>query len=415
MKRLIFYYLLLLVSLFAQEGEPVVTPTEVTTLERPIVSSEYILMPGDNILIIITGAINYSYRAGITYEGRVAINIPVQSIPTAQGIYIPKYDVVSSIPIYNLTLKSARDSLKNVFSRYFKNIGVDITLIGMRQFTVFVAGEVRNPGIVRAWPVDRVSAVIKRAGGTTTLGSRSRIELRRRGELSKIVNIEEFERTGNTKVNLYVKDGDLIYVPKMEKSVIIRGAVFGKRGYELRVAQLTATMERISEGLYELISGERISDLITKAGGVTPWADLANTYIERDGEKIYFNLSNVLSNEDSEENIQMKNGDVLIIPTVNAIVCDQRQVVNPGSFAWQPNLRASDYIGLAGGPISDANMSAAYILRGKKKISVKKDPIIAEGDRIFVPRQVFKFWQDYVEIGSLIASLLISYLTITAR
>ncbi len=57
-------------------------------------------------------------------------------------------------------------------------------------------------------------------------------------------------------------------------------------------------------------------------------------------------------------------------------------------------------------------MSGAYVVRGKKRISVKKDPIIMEGDRIFVPRQIFKFWQDYVEIGSVVASLLISYLTL---
>jgi hypothetical protein len=57
-------------------------------------------------------------------------------------------------------------------------------------------------------------------------------------------------------------------------------------------------------------------------------------------------------------------------------------------------------------------MSSAYVLRDKKRISVKKDPIIMEGDIIIVPRQVFKFWQDYVEIGSVVASLLISYLTL---
>lgn len=408
-------FLLLTSLLVAQEGGTGTTPTEdiePTTLEKPIISEEYILMPGDKILITITGATNYSYNTGVTYEGKVTINIPVASIPTAQGVYIPDYDVVAAVPLFNLSLKSAKDSLRTVFLKYFRNISVEITLLGMRTFSVFVVGEVKNPGIVRAWPVDRISEIIKRAGGTSTLGSRSMIELKRKDELFKIANLEEFEKTGNIKVNPYVQDGDLIYVPKMAKSVIVKGAVFGKRGYELRVSQLTAAMERASEGLYELNEGERMSDLITKAGGVTPWANLKSCYIERRDNKINVNLLTALTNEDSEDNIQMEDGDVLVIPSVNAIVYVQGQVVNPGSFPFQANLKASDYIGLAGGPLSEANMSGAYIVREKKRISVKKDPIVVEGDRILVPRQIFKFWQDYVEIGSVAVSILISYLTL---
>ncbi len=55
-------------------------------LERPIISEEYILMPGDNLLITLTGATNYSYETGVTFEGKVTIEVPVSSMPTAQGV-----------------------------------------------------------------------------------------------------------------------------------------------------------------------------------------------------------------------------------------------------------------------------------------------------------------------------------------
>jgi protein involved in polysaccharide export with SLBB domain len=388
---------------------------DISVLEKPIISEEYILMPGDKLLVTITGATNYSYTTGITYEGKVMIRIPVTSMPTAQGVYVPQYDIVNAVPVHNLTLKSAKDSLRHVFLKYFRNIKVDITLLGMRRFTVFVVGEVKRPGMVRAYPVDRVSTAIKRAGGITTVGSRTKIKLKRKGELYKVANLEEFEKTGNTENNPYVQDGDLIVVLRMEKSIIIKGAVFGKRGYELRVAELTAARERTSEGLYELEQGERVSDVISKAGGITPWADMQSVYIQRDSVKIKINLANVLSNMNVEDNIVLENGDVLVIPSVNAIVYVQGQVVNPGAFTFQPMLRASDYIGLAGGPIGDAHMSGLRIYRDKKKISGKNDPIIEQGDRIMVPRQIFKFWQDYVEIGTVFASLLIAYLTLTAK
>lgn len=383
-------------------------------LEKPIVSEDYILMPGDTLLITIAGATNYSYNTGITYEGKIAINVPVGNIPTAQGLFVPKYDVVAAVPIYGLSLKAARDSLNKVFLHYFRNVNIDITLLGMRTFAVFVAGEVKRPGTVTARPIDRVSEVIRLVGGITSIGSRSKIELHRGGVLHKSVNLEDFERFGNIKDNPFVKDGDVIYVPKMEKSVIVKGAVFGKMGYELRVSQLTAAMERTSEGLYELNPGEKVLDLIDKAGGITPWADLKNIYVQRGDKRIDIDFQEILVNTSSEANIELLDKDIIVVPSVNAIVYVQGQVVNPGAFPFQPNLKASDYIGLAGGPIAEANMSGAYIVRGRKKLSVKKDPIIMEGDRVYVPRQVFKFWQDYVEIGSVAVSILISYLTLRA-
>jgi len=106
--------------------------------------------------------------------------------------------------------------------------------------------------------------------------------------------------------------------------------------------------------------------------------------------------------------MEMLDGDVLVIPSVNAIVYVQGQVTAPGAYSFQPNLKAMDYIGLAGGPLAEAHLGGAYVVREKERISIRKDPIIIEGDRIYVPRLIFKFWQDYVEIGAVIASLLMS-------
>jgi protein involved in polysaccharide export with SLBB domain len=379
---------------------------------KPVVTDEYMLMPGDSLLVTITGATNYSYITGITYEGKVTLNMPVASLPNIEGTYVPQYDVVAAIHVYGLSIKAARDSVARVFLKYLKNVEVELTLLGMRQFDVLVVGEVNNPGIVQALPIHRVSTVIDEAGGIGAIGSRAHIELRRRGVLHAMVNLTEFDKTGDARTNPYVQDGDVVIVPKMESSVVVKGAVFGKREYELRVAQLTAARERSSEGLYELLEGERVSDLITKAGGLTPWADPLHAYLERDDEKLYINLNDALIDTTSAQNIKMKNGDVLVVPSVNSVIYVQGQVVNPGSFPFQPNLRASDYIGIAGGPLEDASTSSAYVKRGTKKINIKEDPVVAEGDVIFVPRQIFKFWQDYLEITAVIASLLISYLTL---
>lgn len=390
-------------------------------LEEPVVPEEYILMPGDSLLITITGATNYSYITGVTYEGKVTINIPVTSMPSAQGVYLPHYDVVEAVKVHDLNLIQAKDSLRRVFRKYFRNIGVDITLIGMRSFTVFVIGEVMYPGKVTAWPVDRVSVAIERAGGITTAGSRSRVEIRRDDEPPALVDIEAFEKTGNRELNPFVQDGDIIYIPGMQRSVVVRGAVFGKRQFKLTPStkpaedlKQTGGKERYSEGIYELSDGETVADIIAKAGGITPWTDMANAYIERRGTKIYINLAETLADEDSKFNILMADGDVLYIPSIALSVYVEGHVREPGAFIFQPHLRASDYIGFAGGAVTEADMGRAHVVRDDQDLPLRDDPIIEPGDKIVVPRVLFKFWQDYLQITAVFATLLISFLTLTA-
>jgi len=170
----------------------------------------------------------------------------------------------------------------------------------------------------------------------------------------------------------------------------------------------------MNQGTYELIEGEKVADILTKAV-VTPWADLNNIYIQRKNQKISINFSNVLTDPDSKENILMEPGDILYVPAVNVSVYVEGSVVTPGLFVFRPNLKASDYIGRAGGPLDEASMFSAYIQRGKKRISIiKKDPIVEQGDKIVVPRQIFKFWQDYFDILTTAGSLVLSYLTLRA-
>ena len=229
------------------------------------------------------------------------------------------------------------------------------------------------------------------------------------------IAIDVFEKTGNGNYNPYVQYGDVIYIPKMQKSVIVKGAVYGKElktEPRIKSFETAYTMKKISEDFYELVDGERVSDLLAKAHGVTPRADLQSAYVERNGKQINVNLYDVLVNDASTLNIMLENNDVLVVPATNACVYVEGQVVNPGPFDYQPNLKANDYIGLAGGPLVEANMGGAYIVRGKKRLSVRKNPVIEQGDRIYVPRQIFRFWQDYVEIASVAATILISYLTL---
>jgi hypothetical protein len=233
------------------------------------------------------------------------------------------------------------------------------------------------------------------------------------------VDIERFEANGDLLANPFVESGDIIQVPAVEGLVTVKGAVFGRGEYRLRTSALTTEKERVSEGIYELKPGERVFDMISKAGGITPWADLSNSYIERlvvggtgSRKKIAVDLRRIIFDKDSSANLGLENTDILVVPAVNRLVYVEGEVTSPGSFLFWPNMRTSAYIGEAGGPTTYADMHAGYLVRLGKRISIRSNQVVEPGDIIVVPRLGLKWWQDYVSIlsaiGIPVASILVT-------
>jgi len=379
-------------------------------VESPIISDKYVLMPGDRLLVTVQGSVTYSYDAWVTYEGKMNISIPVT---------VPNLEVVDVVTVSGLTLAAAEDTLAAAMLRYFRSASVKLTLTGLRSGIVFLTGEVEFPGAYNASPVERASQVIARAGGLSPLGSRTRIRLIRNGQVQSIVDIQRFETSGDLLANPFVESGDVIQVPAVDGLVTVKGAVFGRGESRLRISALTTEKERVSEGIYELKPGERVSDVIAEAGGITPWADLGSSYIERlvvggNGarKKIPVDLRRVIFERDSSDDLELVNTDIIVVPPVNTLVYVEGEVTEPGSFKFGPNLRASDYIGQAGGPTGYASVRSGYVLRAKRRIPLRVDPVVEPGDIVMMPRQGLKWWQDYITIisavGVPVASILVT-------
>ena len=382
-------------------------------VESPIISDKYFLAPGDRLQITVQGGVAYSYEALVTYEGKVNVSIPVK-----EGAQ----EVVDVVMVSGLTLAQAQDTLTIVMGRLFKSAKVKLTLIGLRSGIVFLTGEVRNPGAYDALPVERVSQIITRAGGIAPLGTRTHIKLIRGGEVHSIVDIERFETSGDLNANPYVQSGDVIQVPTVEGLATVKGAVFGRGENRLRAPTDLApelTRERTSEGIYELTPNARVSDVISQAGGITPWADLSNSYIDRlvvggggARKRIPIDLRRIIFEQDSSSDIDMANFDVVVVPAFDTLVYVEGEVTKPGPFLYYPSLKAGDYIGQAGGPTMYANFRSTYVLRSGRRISGRTNPVAEPGDIVVIPRQGVKWWQDYVTIfGAVavpVASLLVS-------
>ncbi len=383
--------------------------SELIGVEAPIISEEYILMPGDNLLITIKGKVNYSYTSWVTYEGKIQIML--------KSNLLERLETVDVIRISGLTIKEAQDSLTKIFLKYYNDISVKLTLIGLRSGVVLVMGEVYYPGTYYAMPIERVSQIIAKAGGITPNGSKIDIKLIREKDTLE-VDIEKFENEGDITANPFVQSGDKIYVPPMTNSIQIKGAIFGRGEYRLRTSVTTVERERISEGRYEIRNNERIKEVLKRAGGVTPWADLDNAYIERkipgaSKIKISLNLRKLLLENDLSYNLELKNGDIIYIPEIEDNIYVNGEVVNPQAIKFQNNLTVPQYIAMAGGYTKYADGKKVYVIRKGKKISQIKNLELAPGDIIYVPRIPIKFWEDYLQILSTLFPIVLTILYTT--
>lgn len=427
----IFWILLFSSSiLFSQESGEFVSPLgqrgsetqEIGEgLERPIVSDDYLLHPGDSLMVIISGRTHFSFVTLVAPEGKIFLQIPSETILRSEklGNFQNPFEIIGEVPLDGLSIKEARELLNKEYSRYYKGIQTSLILVAFRRFKVFVVGEVFRPGIYTATPVTRVSEVVNWAKLKGT-ASRGRIELQQRGDVASLVDLHRFEMTGDPTSNPFVEDGDVISVPPMKESVTVMGAVYGSGVYELRVSALTAEQTRSSEGNYELEAGERVSDVIQKAGGVTPWADLSHSYIERSNpdpthrKRIPVELHHILIGEDPSKDIELVNGDLLVIPSLEDKVYVEGAVNEPGSYLFQPNMTVKEYIGQAGGPTERAKLSNTKVKRANGSLFKESEVTeIKRGDTIIVSRIRFKWWEDYLTVATAATSLVIAWLTIS--
>ncbi len=139
----------------------------------------------------------------------------------------------SHIVVANLELNKEFEVLtKGVAEGEYKlepsdNISVKFLRDYNLQKRIFISGEINVPG---PYAIDKknlkISSIIERAGGLTEEAFAGGATLTRsEGDLgSVVIKLDDVLRNSNSKFNFTLKDGDEIFIPKMNEFVTIQGA-----------------------------------------------------------------------------------------------------------------------------------------------------------------------------------------------
>ena len=225
---------------------------------------------------------------------------------------------------------------------------------------VNIEGEVNKIGKFDYVEGLTIADMIVLANGFKEGASSSKIELARRVKddttglsSEQNVRIETFEIDKDLKISTsdartLLQPFDRIIVRKSpryedQKSVIIEGEVKFPGPYTIKDKT------------------QRITELITLAGGMKEGAYPKGATFNRDSTQIAIDLTTIQKNPSVQENLLLLDGDRLFVPRELETVKLTGELLNPVSVAFRPNLNLKDYIAQAGGFTDKASKRRVFV------------------------------------------------------
>jgi protein involved in polysaccharide export with SLBB domain len=240
---------------------------------------------------------------------------------------------------------------------------------------VLVEGEVKRPGYFTVETGERLSSVLKRAGGMTPNAFpaglvliRESVKLRQQTELERYISSE---RQRLTAQSAGVAAGA---VGLTGASTLAGGGVVEQQVLGLRLQQLEAITARLELG------------------------------------RVVVRMESVEQLEGTVDDILLESRDRITIPTPPQTVSIIGSVKTPSTVIYRPNLNLEDYVRQVGGMTEDANKKEMYVMRANGTtdsayLAVKE---MKPGDTIVVPQKIeakppqLALWQT---VASIIGSL----------
>src|SRR5450759_2934325 len=312
-------------------------PSTFAPVDNIPVTSDYVIGPGDEILIRAWGQLDVDYAATVDRTG--TINIPR----------------VGTINVAGIKYQDLQSHLKTAIGRVFRNFDLTVSLGQLRAIQVFVVGQARRPGSYTVGSMSTLVNAIFAAGGPSAKGSMRGIQLKRGNKVVTELDLYDLLINGDKSKDAPLLPGDVIYVPPVGALVAISGSIN-------------------VPAIFELKKDGTLADLIDWAGGLSSTASGQKATVERiDNRKTRkvdeFNL------DAAGTQTNLRDGDLVTIysvtPRIDNAVSLRGNVAPPGRFHWRQGMRVSDLI-----PRVEALLSRHYWLR--KNQTVGLDNTIAE-------------------------------------
>lgn len=278
---------------------------------------------------------------------------------------------------------------------------------------VTLSGAVRRPGEYEISPGGTLAEILDLTGGVRQTAATSEARLTRLLPDGRQETISlDLARARPTDVPLH--PGDMLFVPLLgvlQDVLEVRGAFNGTpESSRTTTAGRPTIVQR-----FELARGDRVKDIVGRAGGAAAHADLRLAFVDRTGvggprQRIPVDLHRLLVEKDDTQNIALENGDVLTLPVAEDKVYVLGEVRTPGAVDFRPDLTPREYLALAGGPTVRARFkNASVTFRNGRSYALAQAPPLEAGAVVTVPEVSVRWYHDYLAIAQAVASIITAY------
>jgi len=304
-------------------------PSTFAPVDHAPVPTDYVLGPGDEVLIRIWGQINLNARVTVDRSG---------------DIYLPK---VGAISLAGVRYSQLHDRLMNQIGRIYKNFDLTASMGQLRTIEVFVVGYAEFPGRYTVSSLSTLVNALFASGGPSPEGSLRDIQLKRGAKVVTDFDLYDLLLRGDKSKDATLQSGDVIYIPPVGPLVAVSGSVN-------------------VPAIYELKGKTSLAKVLADAGGITTVASGGRVTVERIEDRTTRVVDEIPL--DKSSSFEVQNGDMVrvlsVVPSFEDTVTLRGNVVNPGRYPWHPGMRISDLI-----PNKDMLLTRQYWLNQARLVN----------------------------------------------
>ena len=301
-------------------------PSTFAPLNLVPVTPDYVIGPGDELLVQVWGQ--------LTLNGRFTVD-------RSGAIYIPQ---VGTLHVAGLPYSQIQENLKTQLGRVFRNFDLNVNMGQLRSIQVFVVGQARRPGSYTISSLSTLTNALFVTGGPTPQGSMRHIQLKRGGKVVVDFDLYDLLLGGDKSKDAQLLPGDVIYIPPVGPQVAVAGSVNSPAIYELKSPDSTTAGE-----------------VLEMAAGTTSVASGQTLRLERVDEHRTRGITQISLDTQGKATV-LRDGDLLeliaVVSEYKDAVTLRGNVANPGRYTWKAGMRVRDLL-----PNKDALITREYWLK----------------------------------------------------
>ena len=285
-------------------------PTTFAPADRVPVSADYIIGPGDELLIRAWGQIDLDVHSRVDRNG---------------AVYIPK---VGNLNVAGLRYDQLQGFLKSHIGRIYQNFDLNVSMGELRSIDIFVVGQAKRPGRYTVSALSTLTNAVFACGGPSPTGSMRHIQLKRASTVIADFDLYDLLLKGDKSKDVQLQPQDVLYFAPVGPQVAMGGEVN-------------------TPAIYELKNETTLQDVLQLAGGLSTTAYGSKVYVEQIKDRENRSIEE-MKLDASGMSRPLKDGDVLnfvpISPRFVNSVTLRGNVASPGRYPWHEGMRITDLI-----------------------------------------------------------------------